>query len=69
MGEQTKPQERCENCGLAMSDNSQKGAWKFFCTNNGKSRRGGDSCKDFWDKKEMKQCLDEMAQLVQKESR
>lgn len=64
MGEKIKPHERCENCGLAMPDNNPKGEWKFFCTNDGKSRRGGDRCKGFWDKEEMKQRLDEMAQLV-----
>lgn len=64
MGEEIKPQERCEKCGLAMPDNNPKGEWKYFCTNDGKSRRGGDSCNGFWSKEDMKQCLDEMAQLV-----
>lgn len=55
---------KCETCGLAMPYERGKGAWKYFCTNDGKSRRGGDSCNGFWGKEDMKQCLDEMAQLV-----
>ena len=57
-------QEKCENCGLSMPRNEPKGAWKYFCTNDGKSKRGGDSCAGFWEKEDMKKKLDETAQLL-----
>lgn len=56
--------KRCENCGLVMPDNSHKGPYKYFCTNNGKRKRAGDSCGNFWEKEEMKNFIDEATQYV-----
>ena len=65
MGETVADQKRrCEKCGLAMPENAPKGEYKYFCTNDGKRRRGGDSCKNFWGKEDMKRCLDEVAKLA-----
>lgn len=35
-----------------------------FCTNNGKRKRAGDSCGNFWEKEEMKNFIDEATQYV-----
>ena len=64
MGEKIKPQERCENCGFAMPENNPKGAWKYFCANDGKSRRGGDTCAGYCEAGELKKIIDEAARLV-----
>lgn len=52
---------KCENCGLAMPYEKGKGAWKYFCSNDGKSRRGGDSCDGYWEAGDMKKTIDEIS--------
>jgi hypothetical protein len=41
-----------------------KGAWKYFCSNDGKSRRGGDFCGGYWEAGEMKKTIDTMTQFA-----
>ncbi|EOS41400.1 hypothetical protein C808_00569 [Lachnospiraceae bacterium M18-1] len=55
---------KCESCGLVMPYEKGKGAWKYFCNSDGKSRRGGDSCDGYWEAEDMKKTIDEMTQFV-----
>ena len=59
-----KRKGKCESCGFAMPNEKGKGAYKHFCSNNGKSRRGGDSCGGYWEAGEMKKTVDDMTKLV-----
>ena len=56
---------KCESCGLAMPHEKGKGAWKYFCSNDGKSRRGGDSCGGYWEAGEMNKTIDRVSELMQ----
>lgn len=62
--EKDKRPGKCESCGLAMTKEQGKGAWKYFCSNDGKSRRGGDSCAGYWEAGDMKKYIDTMTQFV-----
>ncbi len=59
-----KRQGKCESCGLVMPYEKGKGAWKYFCTSDGKSRRGGDSCGGYCEAGELKRLADAAAQMV-----
>ena len=62
-----KPEKRpgkCESGGLAMPYEKGHGAGTYFCSNDGKSRRGGDSCGGYWEAEDMKKSIDTMTQYV-----
>lgn len=60
---------KCESCGLALPYEKGKGAWKYFCSNDGKSRRGGDSCGGYWGKEDMRKTADELMKFVGRTNR
>lgn len=55
-------QGKCESCGFAMPYEKGKGAWRFFCTRDGKGRRGGDFCSGYWESGDMKNTIDSLVQ-------
>lgn len=55
---------RCINCAFSVAKNNPKGAYRLICTNNGRSRRYGDTCPAYWDKQEMKEFIDRTIHVV-----